>query len=75
MGVKWVDGAKVQTLKSEFEAIRIKGGGSVDDFAMKLMMIVTGIRLLGKKVEEVSVVKKLFRVVPSKFMQIVTSIK
>ena len=75
MGAERVKEAKVQTLKSEFEVLRMKNGESVDDFAMKLTAIVNGIRSLGDKVEEVYVVKKLLRAVPPKFLQIVTSIE
>ncbi|XP_022955161.1 inositol transporter 4-like isoform X3 [Cucurbita moschata] len=67
--------AKVQTLKSEFEAIRMKNGESIDDFSMKLTIIVSGIRSIGDMVEEIFVVKKFLRAVPSRFMQIVTSIE
>ena len=75
MGAERVKEAKVQTLKSEFEVLRMRDGESVDDFAMKLTAIVNGIRALGDKVEEVYVVKKLLRTVPPKFLQIVTSIE
>ena len=47
----------------------------IDDFAMKLMTIVSDIRSLGDMVEEISVVKKFLRAVPPRFMQIVTSIE
>lgn len=40
VGVDCVKEAKVQTLKSEFEAIHMKDGESIDDFAMKLITIV-----------------------------------
>ena len=36
----------------------MKNGESINDFAMKLTMIVNGIRSLGDVVEEISVVKK-----------------
>ena len=68
--VERVKEAKVQTLKSEFEAIRMKDGKSIDGLAMKLTTIVNGIRSLGDIVEEISVIKKFPR-----FMQIVTSIE
>ena len=58
VGVDHVKEAKVQTLKSEFEAIHMKDGESIDDFAMKLTTIVSDIRPLGDIVEEISVVKK-----------------
>ena len=50
--------AKVQTLKSEFEAIRMKDGESIDDFAMKLTIIISDIHSIGEKLEEISIVKK-----------------
>ena len=48
----------MQTLKSEFKAIYIKNGESIDYFFMKLMMIVSDILSLGDMVEEISIVKK-----------------
>ena len=47
VGVECVKEAKVQTLKSEFEAIHMKDGESIDDFSMKLMTIVSSIRQRG----------------------------
>ena len=41
VGLKRVKEAKVQTFKTEFEAILMKNGELLDDFAMKLMAIVT----------------------------------
>ena len=69
VGEKRVKEAKVQTLKSEFEAIRMKDGEPIDDFAINLTTIVSGIHSLGDVVEEISVVKKFLRAVPSIFMQ------
>ena len=42
---------------------------------MKLTKIVTNIRSLCYNVKEIFIVKKFFQVVPSRFMQIVTSIE
>ncbi|PWA35424.1 RNA-directed DNA polymerase, eukaryota [Artemisia annua] len=42
MGADRVKEAKVQTLRSDFEVIRMKNDESVDDFAMRLNTIVTG---------------------------------
>lgn len=75
MGVERVMEAKVQTLKTELDALRMKDGESIDDFAMKLTSIVSKIRALGEKVEEAYVVKKLLRVVPKKFLQVVSTIE
>ncbi|KAL6592624.1 hypothetical protein ACP70R_049299 [Stipagrostis hirtigluma subsp. patula] len=75
MGVERVMEAKVQTLKSELDVLRMKEGDSIDDFAMKLTSVVSKIRALGEKVEETYVVKKLLRVVPKKFLQVVSTIE
>ena len=75
MGADRVKEAKVQTLKSEFEVLCMRDGESVDEFAMKLTSIVTGIRSLGEQVDETSVVKKFLRAAPHRYMQIVTSIE
>ncbi|GJY70130.1 zinc finger, CCHC-type containing protein [Tanacetum coccineum] len=56
-----VEGAKVQTLRSYFEVIRIKNDESMDDFAMRLNTIVTSICSLGDSIEEITVVKKFLR--------------
>ena len=50
---------KVQILKSDFENFCMKECESVDDFAMKLTIIITDIHSLDKKVEEISIVKNL----------------
>ena len=42
---------------------------------MKLTTIISGIRSLDNVVEEISIVKKFFRAVPPRFMQIFTSIE
>lgn len=66
-------GGKVQTLKSEFDVLNIKYGESMDEFSMKMIVIINGIRAFGDKVEEVYVVKKLMRTVSQRLIQILTS--
>lgn len=75
MGAERVKTAKVQTLKAEFEALNMKDSDNLDDFCMKLNGIVTNIRVLGEKMDETYVVKKLLRAVPSKFLQIASTIE
>lgn len=75
MGVERVIEAKVQTLKTELDVLQMKDGESIDDFAMKLASIVSKIRALGEKIEEAYVVKKLLRVVPKRFLQVVSTIE
>ena len=70
VGADSVKDAKVQTLKTELEGLRMKEAESVDDFAVRLTTIVNKIRVLGEKLEETNVVKKLLRAVSRKFLQI-----
>lgn len=54
-----VKSAKVQILKAEFEAMKMKDTDSLDDFCLKITALVTNIRALGEVVVESYVVKKL----------------
>ncbi|XP_024990750.1 uncharacterized protein LOC112525040 [Cynara cardunculus var. scolymus] len=53
----------------------MKDGESVDDFALRLNTIVTGIRSLSEKVKEIKMVKKFLWAVLERFMLILSSIK
>lgn len=75
LGADKVKKAKVQTLKAEFENLIMKETESIDDFSMKMNDLVTNIRTLGETVEENYVVKKFLRAMPSKFLQITSSIE
>lgn len=75
LGADWVKKAKIQTLKAKFESLCMKDTESIDDFCMRLNGLVTNIRTLGEIVEEAYVVKKLFRAVSSKFLQITSTIE
>lgn len=54
----------VQTLKAEFESMYMKETIQLDDLFMKLKGVVINIRVLGEKMEESYVVKKLLPAVP-----------
>ena len=75
MGAERVKEAKVQTLKGEFESLVMKETENIDDFCMKLSGIVTNIRVLEETMEESSVVRKILRAVPDKFLQIASNIE
>lgn len=75
LGADRVKKARVQTLKSEFEALNMGDTEQLDDFYMKLNGLVTNIRALGEEIEEAYVVKKLLRAVPTKFLQIASTIE
>lgn len=53
----------------------MKENAQLDKFYIKLQSLATNIRALGEKMKESNVVKKLLRLVPSKFMQIASTIK
>ena len=74
-GADRVKAARVQTLKAEFEALNMKDTDQLDDFVMKMNGLVSNIRALGETVSESYVVKKLLRAVPSKFLQIASTIE
>ncbi|XP_074363725.1 uncharacterized protein LOC141704380 [Apium graveolens] len=74
-GADKVKQAKVQTLKAEFESLTMKDADQIDDFYMKINGIVSNIRAIGEPVAESYVVKKLLCVVPSKFLQIASTLE
>lgn len=69
VGVDRVKAAKIQTLRTEFEILRMKKSETIDDFAVRLTTLVNRIRGLGDTMEESVVVKKFLRAVPSKFLE------
>ena len=75
VGVERVKAAKVQTLKTEFESLQMKDSDELEEFCMKLNGIVTNIRVLGEKMAESNVVKKLLRAVPTRLLQIASTIE
>ena len=75
LGAERVKKAKIQTLKTEFESLSMKDSEQVDEFSMKLNGIVTNIRVLGEEIDESYVVKKLLRAVPSKCLQITSTLE
>nr|GEW02751.1 hypothetical protein [Tanacetum cinerariifolium] len=75
MGADRVRTARIQTLKVKFEALSMKESESVDEFAVKVSNIVSTMRTLGDTVDESYVVKKLLRAVPTKFLQIASTLE
>ncbi|XP_074362404.1 uncharacterized protein LOC141702673 [Apium graveolens] len=75
MGANRVKDAKVKTLRADFESLTMKETDEMEDFYIKLSGIVTYIRMLGEDMAESNIVKKLLRVVPSKLVQIASTIE
>ncbi|XP_073360547.1 uncharacterized protein [Aegilops tauschii subsp. strangulata] len=74
VGVERVREARVQSLRSEFDGIKMGDAESVDDFAARFTTLVGRIRELGDAMEEKYVVKKLLRAVSNKFIHVASSI-
>ncbi|XP_074362402.1 uncharacterized protein LOC141702668 [Apium graveolens] len=73
-GANKVKNARIQTLKSEFKAMTMEEDMIIDDYHMKMNGIVTNFISLGEKVDESYTVKKKFRAMPSKFLQMTSII-
>lgn len=75
MGADRVKTAKVQTLKAEFEILKMSESETVDDFSAKIGNIVSNIRALGETMDEAYIVKKILRAASSKFVQLASTIE
>ncbi|XP_042471471.1 uncharacterized protein LOC122053484 [Zingiber officinale] len=65
----------LQTLKSEFDALRMKETETIDEFAGKLSVMSSKFSTLGVTLEDCSLVKKLLDSVLDKFFPIVAGIE
>jgi len=70
-----VQEAKAQHLLKQFENAAFKDGEAIDDFAVRIGSIAAELRELGEDMEDERVVKKMLRVVPSRFNQVACSIE
>lgn len=66
---------KLQLLRRDFENLCMKESENIDSFFTHVIGPITQIRSHGKVLEERRIVEKLFRVLPSKFDVIVTTIE
>nr|GEV11323.1 zinc finger, CCHC-type [Tanacetum cinerariifolium] len=74
-GVDRVKKARLQTLKTEFEMLKMKEDDSIDEFIAKLNSIVTRASGLGSTFDQQTLVRKLLSFVPKRFIQIVAAIE
>ncbi|XP_074328212.1 uncharacterized protein LOC141666113 [Apium graveolens] len=74
-GAERVKTARIQTMKTVFETLRMKETEGIDEFSMTLSGLVTNIRALGKTVQESHIVKKLLMAVPNRFLQITSAME
>jgi hypothetical protein len=74
LGDERVHEANAQKLLGVFENVKFHDGEMIDEFAMRLNTLASELRALGKKVDEVRLVKKMLHIVPKQYRQIAMSI-
>jgi hypothetical protein len=75
IGVQRVRDANAEQLRKEFDQIRFKYGESVDDFSMRLTGLTNNIVVLGGKITEPEIVKKMLHVALEPLEQVTISIE
>ncbi|XP_020254172.1 uncharacterized protein LOC109831249 [Asparagus officinalis] len=75
MGADRVTRAKLQKLKMEFEALRMREGESVDEFTVWLNTVVSKMHAMGEKMDDIAVVEKVLRAITPKFLQIASTLE
>nr|GEY30541.1 zinc finger, CCHC-type [Tanacetum cinerariifolium] len=75
LGADLFQKARLQTLRSEPETLRIKPNEKVSDFGGKLSSILAKFKGLGEALEDKVLVRKLLNSVPKKFLPIVATIE
>jgi hypothetical protein len=75
VGAERVRDARLQTLKAEFDALRMKEEETVDEFSGRLTAMSVRFSNLGGTLEESVMVKKLLDTVPERFIQIMAGIE
>ena len=74
LGVDRVKKARLQTLRSEFQALRMKEEESIDAFTGKLSGMASLYLNLGATIDDAALVKKLLDSVPDKFFPVMAGI-
>jgi hypothetical protein len=75
VGAERVKDVRLQTLKAKFDALKMKEEETVDEFAGKLTAMSVKYGNLGGTLEDAAMVKKLFDIVPDKFIHVIAGIK
>ncbi|RDX85079.1 hypothetical protein CR513_33777, partial [Mucuna pruriens] len=66
-GVDKVKKVRLQTLRGEFESLRMKELRSISDFGNKMMMVLNQMKRYGEKMEDIRVVEKILHFLTIKF--------
>ncbi|XP_022026615.1 uncharacterized protein LOC110927264 [Helianthus annuus] len=75
VGAERVQKARLHTLNSEFESLKMKDEESIDDFAGKLSGLGSKYNSLGSTLEDGKLVRKLLDAVPDRYLQLVASME
>ncbi|XP_076919273.1 uncharacterized protein LOC143580009 [Bidens hawaiensis] len=75
LGVDLVQKARLQTLRSELEKLKMKENETVSAFSGKLGSIKAKFKSFGSNLKDKIIVRKLLNSVPKKFLPIVASIE
>ena len=75
VGIERVKEARVQTLESDFESLKIGANEPLDVYAGKISEIVSQASSLGHTLDEKRQIRKLLSSVPERFIQIVAAIE
>ncbi|KAI3800975.1 hypothetical protein L1987_29075 [Smallanthus sonchifolius] len=75
VGVDRVKKARLQTLRNEFEVLRMKEEETLDEFVGRMSSITSKARDLGTPYDESVIVRKFLSAMPERFVQIVASIE
>jgi hypothetical protein len=74
VGAESVKDAQLQTLKSEFDAVKMGQEEALDQYARKLTGVSVKYSNLGGMLDDTALVTKLFDTVPEKFINVVAGI-
>jgi hypothetical protein len=75
IGVHRMRDANAEQLRKDFNNIRFKDGESVDNFSMHLTGLANNIAVLGGKISEPEIVKKMLHATPKPLEQVAVSIE
>ncbi|XP_039840923.1 uncharacterized protein LOC120700756 [Panicum virgatum] len=75
VGADHVKAARLQTLKSDFDALRMKEDESLDQYAGKLTGMAVRYANLGGTLNDAALVKKLFDTAPDRFINVIAGIE